>query len=72
MADEMFDDVNTIPRATYRRFNVSLTKSSRINPIMSIIPMKIELLMFYPHAQFPLPSFITYKACTTCHHGIAM
>ena len=55
MADEMFDDVNTIPRATYRRFNVSLTKSSRINPIMSIIPMKIELLMFYLHALVHCP-----------------
>ena len=49
MADEMFD-MNTIPRVTYRRFKVSFTKSSRINPIISIIPMKIELLMFYLHA----------------------
>ena len=42
MADEMFD-MSTIPRVTYRRFKVSFTKSSRINPIISIIPMKIEL-----------------------------
>ena len=49
MADEMFD-MNTIPRVTYRRFKVSFTKNSRINPIISIIPMKIELLMFYLHA----------------------